>query len=180
MQPVKEYTFDNFIVGKSNQSAFMAAKAVADKPGETYNPLLICGESGLGKTHLLDAIYNQVSAQLPDAPSDEFRVEFYPDGKVKKVGYAVTAGLCEGRVYYPSGVLQYEGTFFKKGEFPGSGYYGPTYPTQGRFYSELGELVYEGQAKIKKIGNAFWPVVVFPEGFDYLHGRQVITKKDRR
>lgn len=116
----------------------------------------------------------------PDAPSDEFRVEFYPDGKVKKVGYAVTAGLCEGRVYYPSGVLQYEATFFKKGEFPGSGYYGPTYPTQGRFYSELGELVYEGQAKIKKIGNASWPVVVFPEGFDHLHGRQVITKKDRR
>ena len=66
MQPVKEYTFDNFIVGKSNQFAFMAAKAVAEKPGETYNPLLIYGESGLGKTHLLDAIYNQVSAQLPD------------------------------------------------------------------------------------------------------------------
>lgn len=58
MQPAKEYTFDNFIVGKSNQFAFTAAKAVADKPGETYNPLLICGENGLGKTHLLDAIYN--------------------------------------------------------------------------------------------------------------------------
>ncbi len=47
---------------------------------------------------------------------------------------------------------------------------GQTYPTQGRFYSESGELVYEGQAKIKRIGNASWPVVVFPKGFDHLHG----------
>ena len=85
-----------------------------------------------------------IKAENPDAPSDEFRVEFYPDGKVKKVGYAVRAGLCEGRVYYPSGSLQYEGSFFRKGELPGSDYYGPTYPTQGRFYSESGELVYEG------------------------------------
>lgn len=75
MQPVKEYTFDNFIVGKSTQFAFTAAKAVADKPGETYNPLLICGESGLGKTHLLDAIYNQVSAQLPDASISIFTAD---------------------------------------------------------------------------------------------------------
>lgn len=75
MQPVKEYTFDNFIVGKSNQFAFTAAKAVADKPGETYNPLLICGESGLGQTHLLDAIYNQVSAQLPDASISIFTAD---------------------------------------------------------------------------------------------------------
>ena len=75
MQPVKEYTFDNFIVGKSNQFAFTAAKAVAGKPGETYNPLLICGESGLGKTNLLDAIYNKVSAQLPDASISIFTAD---------------------------------------------------------------------------------------------------------
>ncbi len=66
MQPVKEYTFDNFIVGSSNKFARMAAKAVADKPGETYNPLFIYGESGLGKTHLLNAIYNRISEQAPD------------------------------------------------------------------------------------------------------------------
>jgi hypothetical protein len=44
------------------------------------------------------------------------------------------------------------------------------YPTQGKFYSESGELVFEGQPKIKRIGNASWPVVVCPEGFDHLHG----------
>ena len=66
MQPVKEYIFDSFIVGKSNQFAFMAAKAVAEKPGETYNPLFIYGESGLGKTHLLTAIYNSIHESSPD------------------------------------------------------------------------------------------------------------------
>ncbi len=111
-----------------------------------------------------------IKAANPNAPSDEFRVEFYPDGKVEKVGFAVKAGLCEGRVYYPSGSLQYEGSFFKKGELPGSSYYGPTFPTQGKFYSESGELVFEGCPTIKRIGNASWPVVVVPEGFEHLHG----------
>ena len=106
----------------------------------------------------------------PKAPSDEFRVEYYPDGKIQKIGYAVRAGLCEGKIYYPSGILQYEGSFFKKGEMPGSDYYGPTYPTRGRFYSESGELVFEGRAKIRRVGSAMWPVVVFPEGFEHLHG----------
>lgn len=67
MKPVKEYTFDNFIVGKSNQFALTAAKAVAEKPGQVYNPLFIFGESGLGKTHLLNAIYNQIRESSPDA-----------------------------------------------------------------------------------------------------------------
>lgn len=67
MQPVKEHTFDNFIIDKSTQFAFLAAKVVADKPGQHYNPLFIYGENGLGKTHLLNAIYNRVHEQNPDA-----------------------------------------------------------------------------------------------------------------
>ena len=111
-----------------------------------------------------------IQKENPESPSDTFLVEFFSTGRVKKIGYAVRAGLCEGRVYYPSGNLQYEGSFFRKGEMPGSDYYGPTYPTKGRFYSESGELVYEGEAKIVRIGNASWPKVVFPEGFEDLHG----------
>ena len=62
-----DYTFDKFIVGSSNKFAHAAAKAVADNPGQSYNPLLIHGESGLGKTHLLYAImllYNEYLINL--------------------------------------------------------------------------------------------------------------------
>ncbi|MDR0946811.1 MAG: chromosomal replication initiator protein DnaA [Ruminococcus sp.] len=55
-----EYTFDTFIVGKSNQFAYAASVAVANEPGAVYNPLFIHGPSGLGKTHLLSAIAHQL------------------------------------------------------------------------------------------------------------------------
>jgi chromosomal replication initiator protein len=51
-----EYTFENLVVGSSNQFAYAASKAVATRPGSLYNPLIIYGHVGLGKTHLLHAI----------------------------------------------------------------------------------------------------------------------------
>ncbi len=57
------YTFENFIVGTSNQLAFAAAKSAAKMPGKQYNPLFIYGGSGLGKTHLLQAIGNYAITQ---------------------------------------------------------------------------------------------------------------------
>jgi len=53
------YTFDSFIVGANNQLAFSAAREITERPGLSYNPLLICGGPGLGKTHLLQAIGHQ-------------------------------------------------------------------------------------------------------------------------
>lgn len=62
----REFTFENFVVGPSNRFAHAAASAVANKPAMAYNPLLIYGESGLGKTHLLYAIANVIKKNNPD------------------------------------------------------------------------------------------------------------------
>ena len=61
-----EYTFDNFIVGNSNKFAHAACTAVANHPAENYNPLFIYGPSGLGKTHLMYAITNQLQKKNPN------------------------------------------------------------------------------------------------------------------
>ncbi|MBR2353644.1 MAG: chromosomal replication initiator protein DnaA [Clostridia bacterium] len=61
-----EYTFDNFIVGGSNQFAHAACQAVAARPASDYNPLFIYGPSGLGKTHLMSAVVNEIKQKKPD------------------------------------------------------------------------------------------------------------------
>jgi chromosomal replication initiator protein len=75
------YKFDSFIVGPSNSLARAAAQAVTEKPGTLYNPLFIYGDSGLGKTHLLHAIANQIKIYNPQAvvlyqTADRFVNEF--------------------------------------------------------------------------------------------------------
>ena len=74
------FTFETYVVGPSNKLAYAAAKAVAEKPGENYNPLFIYGDSGMGKTHLLYAIAHQLqrrdnSAKIVYIKGDEFTNE---------------------------------------------------------------------------------------------------------
>jgi len=75
------YTFESFIVGKTNELAHAAAQATANRPGEVYNPLFIYGGVGLGKTHLIQAIGNRISANQPNVKilyisSERFTNEF--------------------------------------------------------------------------------------------------------
>jgi chromosomal replication initiator protein len=63
----RRYLFNNFVSGKSNELAYAAAQQVAKKPGGAYNPLLLYGGTGLGKTHLLHASGNFIREQNPSA-----------------------------------------------------------------------------------------------------------------
>jgi len=60
-----EFTFEAFVIGEANKFAHAAARAAAETPAKSYNPLFIYGSSGLGKTHLMHAIGNYVRAQYP-------------------------------------------------------------------------------------------------------------------
>ena len=77
----KQFTFDSFIIGNNNRMACAAALAIADSPGTAYNPFFIYGQSGLGKTHLMHAIGNQILANDPTkkilyVSSETFTTEF--------------------------------------------------------------------------------------------------------
>lgn len=82
------FTFDNFVVGKSNEFAHAACRAIAKDPGRPYNPLFIYGDTGLGKTHLMQAIGHALLEQSPDA-----RVYYASSEKfMNEMIQAITAG----------------------------------------------------------------------------------------
>ena len=75
------YTFDTFIVGSFNELAHAASQAVMRKPGIAYNPLFVYGETGLGKTHLIQAIGNHFKVSMPNAKvyyitSEKFQLDY--------------------------------------------------------------------------------------------------------
>ncbi len=77
------FTFDSFVTGKANQLARAAAMQVASNPGDAYNPLFIYGGVGLGKTHLLQAIGNQLLREHPTARVRYIHAERYVSDVVK-------------------------------------------------------------------------------------------------
>ncbi|MFA5746484.1 MAG: chromosomal replication initiator protein DnaA [Candidatus Paceibacterota bacterium] len=72
-----KYNFQNFIVGPFNELAFAAAEAIVKEPGKVYNPLFIYGGVGLGKTHLLQAVGNELSKRNPPC-----KVKYIPSDKL--------------------------------------------------------------------------------------------------
>ena len=82
---VEKYTFENFIEGDSNKFARSACMAVAFNPFSTYNPLFIYGQSGLGKTHLLYAITNEIKRNKPEVKIIYKKGEEYTNDLVKSL-----------------------------------------------------------------------------------------------
>lgn len=87
------YTFTNFIVGSSNDLAYAACQAVAANPGTKYNPLFLYGGVGLGKTHLAQAVGNEVIRKKPSSKvlyinSETFVNEFLDSIRFKKKGFS--------------------------------------------------------------------------------------------
>lgn len=87
------YTFDTYIVGSSNDLAYAACQAVAKNPGTKYNPLFLYGGVGLGKTHLMQAVGNEIKSQQPEyrvlyVNSETFVSEFLDSIRFKKKGFS--------------------------------------------------------------------------------------------
>ncbi len=81
----EDYTFERFVVGSSNKFAHAAALAVAENPGQVYNPLYIYGESGLGKTHLLYAIAHLLHQRSPEMSVVYVRGETFTNELVQAI-----------------------------------------------------------------------------------------------
>jgi len=94
-----KFTFDNFVEGKSNQLAKAAATQVAESPGSAYNPLFIYGGVGLGKTHLMLAVGNEVLAKNPNAKVVYLHSEKFVQDMVKALQ---TKTMNEFKRYYRS------------------------------------------------------------------------------
>lgn len=85
-----KHTFDTFIVGSSNKLAYAAAKAVAQKQSGKYNPLFIYGDSGLGKTHLLSAVSNEILKTYPNSNVLYVTAEGFTNEFIQAIGDQTT------------------------------------------------------------------------------------------
>lgn len=86
-----EFTFNSFIVGSSNKFAHAASLAVATNPGRAYNPLFIYGNSGLGKTHLLYAIRNEIHKANPDSNIVYVKGDDFTNELIESIRMATTS-----------------------------------------------------------------------------------------
>lgn len=80
------YTFDHFVIGRSNELATAAATAVSQAPGRTYNPLFIYGATGLGKTHLMQAIAHEILRRTPSCRITYISTEQFTNDVITSIG----------------------------------------------------------------------------------------------
>lgn len=127
--------FDRFVIGSGNRFAHAAALAVAESPGEAYNPLFLYGSPGLGKTHLLVSIANYLRRQRPDLPvayttAERFTSEFV--GSLRSEGPARSAQFKER--YRGVGCLLIDDVQFLEGKAK----------TEDEFFHTFNELLSQG------------------------------------
>lgn len=95
-----KFTFDSFVVGPSNEFIYAAAKAVAEQPGESYNPLFIHGGTGLGKTHILMAIANYIKKHSPSTNVLYATCEQFTNQLIESISKGKAGGSSDFRKRY--------------------------------------------------------------------------------
>src|SRR6266540_3517496 len=108
------YTFDHFVIGKSNELAAAAAHAVAQAPGRVYNPLFIYGDTGLGKTHLMQAIAHDILAHNPTTRITFVGTEQFTNDLVQSIQYRNMPAF--RRQYRETDLLLVDDVHFLKGK----------------------------------------------------------------
>src|SRR5829696_3091654 len=108
------YTFDHFVIGKSNELAAAAAAAVAQAPGKVYNPLFIYGDTGLGKTHLMQAIAHEILQRKPETRITFIGTEQFTNELVAAIQNRTTAEF--RRRFRETDLLLVDDVHFLKGK----------------------------------------------------------------
>ncbi len=126
-----KFTFDSFVVGSSNEFIYAAAKAVAENPGEAYNPLFIHGGTGLGKTHILMAIANYLKLHQPSLNVLYVTCEHFTNQMVESLSKGKLTPANFRRRYRGVDVLLIDDVQFLAGK----------QSTQNEFFNTFNELV---------------------------------------
>jgi chromosomal replication initiator protein len=108
------YTFDDFVIGKSNELAAAAAHAVSQAPGKVYNPLFIYGDTGLGKTHLMQAVGHDIIQRKPDTRITFIGTEQFTNELVAAIQNRTTADF--RRRFRETDLLLVDDVHFLKGK----------------------------------------------------------------
>ena len=108
------YTFDHFVIGKSNELAAAAALAAAQAPGKVYNPLFIYGDTGLGKTHLMQAVAHEILMRKPETRIAFVGTEQFTNDLVSSIQNRTTADF--RRRYREIDLLLIDDVHFLKGK----------------------------------------------------------------
>jgi chromosomal replication initiator protein len=114
LQLSERYTFDQFVIGKSNELAAAAAHAVSQAPGKVYNPLFIYGDTGLGKTHLMQAIAHEILDRNPQTRITFVGTEQFTNELVGSIQNRTTAAF--RKQYRETDLLLVDDIHFLKGK----------------------------------------------------------------